>query len=141
MTADLHRISFDNAVSALRLTATLNASESASGPVNWCSGAAEGLAEHGNSLLKSSSTWDEIKKAVAALSATACLRLAARALADAERMPRSADRIRSVLRELASENLTQALSRMAPLAARYQARQPRKAGTQAKPRGLQPCST
>src|SRR5580692_6527918 len=39
-----------------------------------------------------------------------------RALADAERMPRSADRIRSVLRELASENLTQALGRMAPLA-------------------------
>jgi hypothetical protein len=33
-----------------------------------------------------------------------------------ERMPRSADRIRSVLRELASENLTRTLGRMAPLA-------------------------
>lgn len=116
MTADFQRISFEDAVSALRATSTLRASESAPELVNWCSGAAEGLAEHGESLLKPSSTWGELKKAVAALSASACLRPAARALADAERMPRSADRIRSVLRELASENLTQALGRMAPLA-------------------------
>jgi hypothetical protein len=116
VTADFQRISFDNAVSALRATHTLKASESAPELVNWCSGAAEALAEHGDGLLKPSSTWDEIKKAVAALSASACLRPAARALADAERMPRAADRIRSVLRELASENLTQALGRMAPLA-------------------------
>jgi hypothetical protein len=100
VTADFQSISFDNAVSALRTTNTLKASESALELVNWCSGAAEGLAEHGDSLLKPSSTWGEVKKAVAALSASACLRPAARALADAERMPRSADRIRSVLREL-----------------------------------------
>lgn len=116
MTGDFQRISFDNAVSALRATNTLKASESAPELVNWCSGAAEGLAEHGDSLLKPSSTWAELKRAVAALSASACLRPAARALADAERMPRSADRIRTMLRELASETLTQALGRMAPLA-------------------------
>ena len=116
MTGDFQRISFDNAVSALRATNTLKASESAPELVNWCSGAAEGLAGHGDSLLKPSSTWAELKRAVAALSASACLRPAARALADAERMPRSADRIRSMLRELASETLTQALGRMAPLA-------------------------
>ena len=116
MTGDFQRISFDNAVSALRATNTLKASKSAPELVNWCSGAAEGLAGHGDSLLKPSSTWAELKRAVAALSASACLRPAARALADAERMPRSADRIRSMLRELASETLTQALGRMAPLA-------------------------
>ena len=116
MTADFRSISFDNAVSALAATNALKASESAPELVNWCSGAAEGLAEHGDNLLKPSSSWDEIKKAVAALSASACLRPAARALADVERMPRSADRIRYVLRELASENLTQALSRMVPFA-------------------------
>jgi hypothetical protein len=38
MTADLQRISFDNAVSALRITTTLKASESAPELVNWCSG-------------------------------------------------------------------------------------------------------
>ena len=116
MTADFQRISFDNAVSALRATNTLKARESAPKLVNWCSGAAEGLAQHGDGLLKPSSTWGDLKRAVAALSTSACLRPAARALADAERMPRSADRIRSVLRELASESLTQALGRMAPLA-------------------------
>ena len=116
MTADLQRISFDGAISALRATKTLQASESAPELANWCNGAAEALAEHGDGLLRPSSTWGEIKKAVAALSASACLRPAARALADAERIPRSAEQIRSVLRELASENLTQALGRMAPLA-------------------------
>ena len=116
MTADFQSISLDNAVSALQATNTLKANDSALELVNWCSGAADGLAEHGDSLLKPSSNWGEIKKAVAALSASACLRPAARALADAERMPRSADRIRSVLHKLASENLTQALGRMAPLA-------------------------
>ena len=116
VTADFQSISFDNAVSALRATHTLKTSQSAPELVNWCSGAAEGLAEHGDSLLKPSSTWNEIKQAVAALSASACLRPAARALADAEGMPRSAARIRSVLRELACETLTQALGRMAPLA-------------------------
>lgn len=115
MTADFQSISLNNAVSALRATNTLKASDSALELVNWCSGAADGLADYGDSLLKPSSTWGEIKKAVAALPASACLRPAARVLADAERMPRSADRIRSVLRELASENLTQALGRMAPL--------------------------
>ena len=116
MTADLQSISLPNAVFALRATNTLKASDSALELVNWCSRAADGLAEHGDSLLKPSSTWGEIKKAVAALSASACLRPTARALADAERMPRSSERIRSVLRELALENLTQALGRMAPLA-------------------------
>ena len=116
MTADFQSISLDNAVSALQATNTLKTSDSALELVNWCSGAADRLAEHGDSLLKPSSNWGEIKKAVAALSASACLRPAARALADAERMPRSADRIRSVLHKLASENLTQALGRMAPLA-------------------------
>jgi len=115
VTADFQKISFDDAVSALRATNTLKASESALELVNWCSGAAEGLAEYGDSLLKPSSTWAELKGAVAALSASACLRPAARALADAERMPRSADRIRSMLRGLASETLTQALGRMAAL--------------------------
>ena len=116
MTADFQSISFNNAVSALRATSTLKASESALELADWCSGAAEGLAAYGDSLLKPSSTWGELKKAVAALSASASLRPAARALADAERMPRSADRIRSVLFELASENLTRTLGRMAPLA-------------------------
>lgn len=116
MTADFQRLSFDDAVSALQATSTLEAGRSAPELVNWCSRAAEGLARHGDSLLNPASSWDELKKAVAALSASACLRPAARALADAEGMPHSAARIRSVLRELASENLTRAVSRMAPLA-------------------------
>lgn len=116
VTADFQSISFNDAVSALRATNTLKAGKSALDVADWCSEAAEGLAEYGDSLLKPSSTWDELKKAVAALSASACLRPAARALADAEGMPPSADRIRSVLRELSSENLTQTLGRMAPLA-------------------------
>ena len=90
MTADLQSISLPDAVFALRATNTLKASDSALELVNWCSGAADGLAEHGDSLLKPSSTWGEIKKAVAALSASACLRPAAQALADSERIPRSA---------------------------------------------------
>jgi hypothetical protein len=114
--ADFKNISFDHAVSALRAAHALEASHAAPELVNWCSGAAEGLAEYGDGLLKPSSSWDEIRQAAAALSASACLRPAARALADAEAMPRSAARIRSVLRELACETLTQALGRMAPLA-------------------------
>ena len=48
MTADLQRISFDGAISALQATKTLQASESAPELANWCSGAAEALAEHGD---------------------------------------------------------------------------------------------
>lgn len=116
MAADLHSISFDNAVSVLLATNALNINEAAPELANWCGRAADGLAEHGDKLLKPSSTLDEIKKAIAALSTSACLRPAARALADAERMPRSAESIRSVLRNLASENLMRAVGRMAPLA-------------------------
>ncbi len=116
MTADFQRLSFDDAVSALQATSSLDAGRSAPELVNWCSRAADGLAGHGDSLLNPSSSWGELKKAVAALSASAYLRPAARALADAESMPHSAARIRSVLRELASENLTRAVSRMVPLA-------------------------
>jgi hypothetical protein len=116
MTIELQRISFDTLVSVLRATCTVKAGDSAPELMNWCSGAAEALAEHGDSLLKRSSAWDDVKQAAAALSTSACLRPAARALADAERLPRSAAGIRTVLRELACENLTRALGRMAPLA-------------------------
>jgi hypothetical protein len=115
MTACFQTVSFESAAAVVREISTLKASEPIPELVNWCGGAAEGLAVRGNSLLKSSSTWDEIKSAVAALSASACLRPATRALEDAERMPRSAERIRSVLRDLALESLTRALGRMAPL--------------------------
>jgi hypothetical protein len=115
MTACFQTVSFESAAAAVRKISTLKASEPIPELVNWCGGAAEGLAAYGDSLLKSASTWDEIKRAVAALSASACLRPATRALGDAERMTRSAEQIRSVLRDLALENLTRALGRMAPL--------------------------
>jgi hypothetical protein len=115
MTACFRTISFESIASAVQAISVLKASEPTPELVNWCGGAAEGLAAHGDSLLKPLSTWEEIKKAVAALSASACLRPATRALADAERMPRSAERIRTVLRDLALESLTRALGRMAPL--------------------------
>ena len=57
VTADFQRIFFDNAVAALRATNTLKSSEPAPELVNWCSGATEGLAEHGDSLLKPSSRY------------------------------------------------------------------------------------
>jgi hypothetical protein len=114
--ADFQTISFDTMVSALLITRTLETSASAPELASWCGAAALGLADYGDRLLKPSSTWNEIRQAAAALSASACLRPAARALADAERMPRSAERIRAMLRELAAETLTQALGRMAALA-------------------------
>jgi hypothetical protein len=115
MTACFQNISFESAASAVRAISTVEAGKPTPELISWCRGAVDGLAAHGDSLLKSSSTWDDIKTAVAALSVSACLRPATRALADAERMPRSAERIRSVLRDLARENLTRALGRMAPL--------------------------
>jgi hypothetical protein len=115
VSADFQNISFESAASAVQAMSTLKASEPMPELVDWCGGAAEALAAHGERLFTSSASWDEIKKAVAALSASACLRPATRSLADADRMPRSAERIRSVLRHLALETLTQALGRMAAL--------------------------
>jgi hypothetical protein len=116
VTPDFSSISFDSVISAVQVVRTVKSGEPAPKLTTWCGAAAERLAEYGNDLLVPSSGWDEIRRGAAALSVSACLRPSARALADAERMPASAQGIRSALRELAAETLTQALGRMAPLA-------------------------
>src|SRR5262249_6977894 len=105
----------DDAATTLQFLRNLQPADAAAELADWCAQAAEGLTEHGNRLLVQSSTFEHVRQGAAALSAAACLRPAARALADADRMPVTARAIRTALRDLATETLIQALSRMLPL--------------------------
>lgn len=115
MTHAFSKISMDDAATTLQFLRNLRPADSAAELAVWCALAAEGLTEHGNRLLVQSSTFDQVRHGASALSAAACMRPAARALADADRMPVTAREIRTALRDLATEMLIQALTRMLPL--------------------------
>jgi hypothetical protein len=115
MTTPFTGMAIDDAAAALQALRKLKAGASAAELAAWCAATAEGLTQHGNRWLVQGSSWDQLKQGAAALSTAACLLPATRALTDADRMPAAAQRIRTVLHELAAQTLVQALSRMWPL--------------------------
>jgi hypothetical protein len=115
MTSMPAKIAIDDAIAGVQFLRSLKPGDCAGNLAAWCAAAADGLTEHGDRLLVRGSSWETLRQGASALSTAACLRPAARALVDADRMPATAHGIRTVLHDLATQALVQASARMLPL--------------------------